>query len=148
LSALAGQQEITPNDADGSGYGTVVVRMHNLGKAAQIEDVYKIKGGTYRYYMIAHTVSSTQMNWTLHEVPQGKTAHKVAEGSWTGCEKYDHPTDRQADAMFTTCLKAHAADTTKKGNGKRFDDPTDPAWMTCSDGCCTAGNPELQAKKP
>jgi hypothetical protein len=141
LSAIEGQQEIAPVDADGNGYGTVVVRMQNLGSATQVEDVYKIKGGTFRYYMIAHTASPTSMTWTLHEVPQGKQARKVAHGSWTGCPKYDHASTRPAEAMFTTCQKAHAIGDTAKGSGKNFDDPIDPTWMTCSDGCCTAGNP-------
>jgi hypothetical protein len=150
LSAIDGQQEISPDDAEGNGFGTVVVRMQNLaGTDKEVENMYALKGGAFKYYMIAHKASATTMSWTLHEVPNGGTATEISHGTWTACDKYDHDSARLADAMFATCAKAHVTgDTAKKNGKKKFDDPTDPAWMTCVDGCCTAGNPELQAKKP
>ena len=130
----------TPGPATVDANGTIVARLRNLGAPGNLdrgsESLYKMdfENGpdAKRYYIIARPVSGGGWNWSVRVAVKGGTTVPPAatdSGSWHVCpETSPHPPGRSA---FFQC------DTTA-GGGLAYD-PRDPGWLSCSSGCCTAG---------
>lgn len=138
IAVYDGQQGVGPANANGNnGYGTIVMKMTNTGPAsAPTEFMFGLKPGNYVYYMVAYT-QGTGMRWELYEVrtddPNAKPT-SIKTGDFAACP--GHTQRPSAKGEFSTCDKApHTTNTPAALSGAE----SDPAWMTCSAGCCTAG---------
>lgn len=135
MSAIAGQERV---DSTNLGqYGTIVARMVLDSGPAAGEKKYKLKPNN-TYYIIALPGAGGTWSWTLRGVkknPNQQPSDSIASGTWVLC---DHPTPNTAAAMFRTCDDTLATSGPKAGQLLTYS-PISPGWMTCSDGCCTAG---------
>lgn len=155
LDAVDGQRDIIGYDADGNGFGTLVIRAQNEASSKSNEEAkYGLKGGGTWYFFVAHKVDSLAMSWTLHQWEPGNNPRKVSQGSFTECEHEEPESPTVATALFRKCTdpyvpvgatKATKATATK---GAPAIDADSPGWMTCSDGCCTAGDPMMITPPP
>lgn len=132
-------REQVPGPANISANGTVVARLMNLGRQEGGQDegaesIYGIeRDGAARFYLIA-LKTQDGWSWTVRKALPGGTGapEELRAGNWIAC-RHDpnNPTHPKGRSEFARCPG-------QGGAGALFP-PTDPAWIECSDGCCTAG---------
>lgn len=130
-----GNQSPGPNNI--SANGTIVARLMNLGRQGGGEDdgpenIYRTeRDGSARFYIIALPVDGG-WRWTVRKAVRGdgNAPVETASGNWVTC-RHDpnNPTHPKGRSEFARC----------SGGAGGYFPPNDPAWITCSDGCCTAG---------
>jgi len=149
---IAGAASISPN-------GTIVARLVNLGRPAGGNDEGSenrygtARDGSAAFYIVALR-DGNGWRWTVREAIRGGTGapRETASGSWVTC-KHDasapgHPKGR---SEFASCSTGTGDDAGASSNGPHAGvdhqssalrvmyNPRDPGWLSCSDGCCTAG---------
>ena len=116
--------------------GVIAARLQNRG--ALDEARYHLKpGGQYDYYLIVYAGDSAG-TWRLEQLEHttaGYSLSEIGRGTFKGC---DHPFLPGARADFKSC--ATAAGSGQMRLVPQGSDPTltDPIWIACSSGCCTA----------
>lgn len=127
--------------------GTPVAKVVNLGTVET--EMYGFKPNVDTYFIVDNQNGGT---WHLLEVTQaGYNDRPDESGPFAGC---NHPPSSVSDADFKTCAKA-AADARLKGNSGKIKfasltsglpflslmqpNDEDPAWTSCTEGCCTMG---------
>jgi hypothetical protein len=159
--ACMGRIDAVRNQTPGAGYispnGTIVARLVNLGRAqggaddgAEARYGMQKDGGARRYYLIALR-NGDGWSWTVREAtPNGSTPPiETASGTWVTCSHNPnmagHPKGR---SEFASCGAAGGDDDALQTGGPSLPHtdgsshlfpPRDPGWLTCTDGCCTAG---------
>ena len=137
ITVYDGQQGVGPANANGNNYGTIVMKMTNTGPAsAPTEFMFGLEAGNFEYYMVAKKKSS-DMSWELYRVPTDDPNAEptlTKSGDFAACP--GHTQRPSAKGEFSTCDKAPHTNNTP---GALRGGESDPAWMTCSAGCCTAG---------
>ena len=123
-----------------SANGTIVARLMNLGRQNSGEDdgpesIYGTeRDGSARFYIVALPVDGG-WRWTVRKAVRndGGAPAETRSGNWITC-RHDpnNPTHPKGRSEFARCPGPQG------GAGGRFP-PNDPAWVECSDGCCTAG---------
>lgn len=148
FDAVAGQ---VPGPGTVTANGTIVARIVNAGGGLFSgnrgeEQRYKatLRGGNRRYYVIARSDGSGGWSWSVREAIRNGTslARETARGTWTTCaldsSNPDHP---RSKSQFAKC--PHGADNDDaNGSGEALRmiySRVDPGWLTCTEGCCTAG---------
>jgi len=135
-----GVRDQVPGPANISDNGTIVARLVNLGRAGSGEDegdeaVYHTarENGQVDFYIVA-VKSRSGWSWSIRRAVRGETTPpaELASGNWISC-RHDpnNPNHPRGKSEFARCPN-------QGGAGALFP-PNDPAWITCSDGCCTAG---------
>lgn len=134
-----GQKTVGPANVDGKGHGTIVMMMRNAGPSTDpTESRYGLRAGAYEYYMLSKAAGA-DMTWELYEVDlsqQDSTPRLHKSGTWHQCGD-DHTAPTDAEGKFQKCPPPSSADSAAMAAAMLYD-PRDPAWMTCSSGCCTA----------
>jgi hypothetical protein len=127
----------TPGPTNISANGTIVARLMNLGRQGSGDDdgpenIYRTeRDGSARFYIIALPVDGA-WRWTVRKAVRGdgNAPVETASGNWVTCSHNpNNPSHPKGRSEFARC---------SGGAGGLFP-PDDPAWITCSDGCCTAG---------
>jgi hypothetical protein len=155
LGRIDAVREQTPGPSSISVNGTIVARLVNLGGGQGNEgpeNRYQTARGQQDFYLIA-LKTSTGWSWTVREAVrnEGVAPRETASGDWTVC-RHDpsiagHPKGR---SEFASCSgSAGASENLMRASGPRIVsgdatspfvyNPRDPGWLSCSDGCCTAG---------
>ncbi|MEX2177080.1 MAG: hypothetical protein WD801_00120 [Gemmatimonadaceae bacterium] len=149
-----GAGTISPN-------GTIVARLVNLGRPSGGDDDgpenrYGMgRGGNAEFYIIALRDGESGWRWTVREAIRNNAGapRETASGSWVTCAHTPstpgHPKGR---SEFASCSTQAGDDAEASASGPRAPadhshssavpttyNPRDPAWLTCTDGCCTAG---------
>jgi hypothetical protein len=123
-----------------SANGTIVARLVNLGRQDGGEDdgaenIYRTeREGSARFYLIALPVDGG-WRWSVRKAVAGDggPATETAAGNWVTCRHdRNNPAHPKGRSEFARCPGPQG------GAGGHFP-PNDPAWVECSDGCCTAG---------
>lgn len=123
-----------------SANGTIVARLVNLGRQGGGDDdgpenIYRTeRDGSARFYIIALAVDGG-WRWTVRKAVQndGNAPIETATGNWITCRHdRNNPAHPKGRSEFARCAGPQG------GAGGLFP-PNDPAWVECSDGCCTAG---------
>jgi hypothetical protein len=155
LGRIDAVREQTPGPSSISANGTIVARLVNLGGGQGNEgpeNRYQTARGQQDFYLIA-LKTSTGWSWTVREAVRNESTapRETASGSWTVC-RHDpsiasHPKGR---SQFASCSgNAGSGEELMRAAGPRAPrdyalsllpyNPGDPGWLSCSDGCCTAG---------
>lgn len=123
-----------------SANGTIVARLMNLGRQGSgdddgAENIYRTeRDGSARFYIIALPVDGG-WRWTVRKAVNGGASapEETAAGNWITCRHdRNNPGHPKGRSEFARCAGPQG------GAGGHFP-PNDPAWVECSDGCCTAG---------
>lgn len=130
----------TPGPLNISANGTIVARLMNLGRQGSgendgPENIYRTdRDDAARFYIVALPVDGG-WRWSVRKAVRGdgNAPVETAQGNWITC-RHDasNPAHPKGRSEFARCAG-------QGGAGGLFP-PNDPAWITCSDGCCTAGN--------
>jgi hypothetical protein len=155
LGRIDAVRDQIPGPSSISANGTIVARLVNLGGGQGNEgpeNRYQTARGQQDFYLIA-LKTSTGWSWTVREAVrnEGIAPRETASGAWTVC-RHDpsiqgHPKGR---SEFASCSGSAGADEDlTRASGPRIAgdsavsllayNPRDPGWLSCSDGCCTAG---------
>lgn len=95
--------------------------------------MYRVRPGPYIYALFILKGSATQGRYQIREVNTSTKQHTAhASGDWIRC---GHAKKPAAEAYFRACNPPHALE-----GGQAAMDHEDPAWFTCTAGCCTAGS--------
>jgi hypothetical protein len=130
---VAGPGNISPN-------GTIVARLMNLGRQGSGDDdgpenIYRTeRDGSARFYIVAVPVDGG-WRWSVRKAVRndGNAPVETAAGNWVTCRHdRNNPAHPKGRSEFARCPGPQG------GAGGLFP-PNDPAWVECSDGCCTAG---------
>lgn len=144
----------TPGPGNISANGTIVARLVNLGRDGRDdgpENRYGTRPGQQEFYIIA-LKNGDGWSWTVREANRGSAdaPRETASGAWTSC-RHDpanaaHPKGR---SQFASCGAAAGDEELLRASGPRLArdyatslvpyNPLDPGWLSCTDGCCTAG---------
>lgn len=143
ISAVAGEQTFDPSNPPTA--PQAVARVVNRGGVET--EMYGFKPNADEYFVVAND-GTGQPVWSIVNIP--RAAHGVAtvrKGyKVKGC---GHPRATNADAAFQTCkgkthsfkpasltqLAARGTDWIVAGILRLYEE--DPAWVACTDGCCT-----------
>jgi len=158
LGRIDAVRDQTPGASSISANGTIVARLVNLGGSRGDEgpeNRYQTGRGQQVFYLIA-LKQGNGWSWTVREAARAvrTPSRETAFGAWTVCRhdpaNENHPKGR---SRFASCAAS-------AGSGSAGDDLTraagphhprehavsllalnreDPGWLSCSDGCCTAG---------
>lgn len=132
-----GVRDQVPGAGNISANGTVVARLVNLGRPGDGQDegaeaVYRTERQEQAAYYIVALRSANGWTWTVRKAVRGQSGptEEMSSGNWVSC-RHDpnNPTHPRGKSEFARCPG--------QGAGALFP-PNDPAWITCSDGCCTA----------
>lgn len=130
LGRIDAVRDQTPGAGSISGYGTIVARLVNLGGNRGNEgpeNRYQTGRGQQVFYLMA-LKQANGWSWTVREAARGArtTPRETASGAWTVC-RHDPATENhpKGRSRFASCAASAGAG--------------DPGWLSCSDGCCTAG---------
>lgn len=146
-----------PGPGSISANGTIVARLVNLGGRdgnEGPESRYQTARGQSEFYLVA-LKAGAGWTWTVREaVRNGETQpRETASGSWTVC-RHDpaNPGHPKGRSQFASCSGSAGTDDGQgllRSAGPRSPrdyalslapyNPGDPGWLSCSDGCCTAG---------
>jgi hypothetical protein len=155
LGRIDAVREQTPGPGSISANGTIVARLVNLGGRdgnEGPESRYQTARGRQEFYLIA-LKTANGWSWTVREAARnGSDApRETASGTWTVC-RHDpaNPGHPKGRSQFASCTgNAGASDELMRSAGPRIPgdfavsllpyNPGDPGWLSCSDGCCTAG---------
>lgn len=97
--------------------------------------MYRVRPGPYIYALFILTGSATQGRYQVREVNTSTGQHTAhAAGDWIRC---NHTRQTTASAYFRDCNPPHAP-----SDDQAAVTHEDPAWFTCTSGCCTAGSLE------
>jgi len=123
-------------------HGTLVMRLRNTRPGGGREARYDLLPGAHVYYVIASKAQDGSLTWTMQElILSGPNPQKgrTMPGAWRECGE-DHTPPANQLPQFWACPGIISATAAGRPSGRVGDPLTDPAWMTCSDGCCTAGD--------
>lgn len=144
-----------PGPALISANGTIVARLVNLGRDG-VDDGPEARYGTApgqnEFYVIA-LKDGDGWTWTVREAVRngGGAARETASGTWTTC-RHDpnNPSHPKGRSQFASCNAGAGEEDLARVAGPRLPrdhavslrmfNPLDPGWLSCSDGCCTAGS--------
>jgi hypothetical protein len=143
-----------PGPASISANGTIVARLVNLGRDGVddgTENRYGTAAGQRDFYIIA-LKNGDSWSWSVREAIRAGTAppRETASGTWTVC-RHDptNPGHPKGRSQFASCSGAAGDEELMRSAGPRIPrdfataivayNPLDPGWLSCSDGCCTAG---------
>ena len=138
--AIDAIKNFTPGPDSVHANGTIVARLRNFGASNQdvgVEGRYKMafadttNPNATKYYMVARPDTAGGWKWSVRVAVKGGTTSPpdtTRTGTWIVCDSNStHPT---GVSEFFKC---------NAGPGAVTYDPTDPGWLRCSSGCCTAG---------
>ncbi len=157
LGRIDAVREQTPGPSSISANGTIVARLVNLGGGQGNEgpeDRYQTARGQSEFYIVALKTASG-WSWTVREATRNgsEAPRETASGAWIVC-RHDpsvpsHPKGRSQFASCTGNAGAGTGEELTRAAGPRLPrdyavsflsyGPRDPGWLSCSDGCCTAG---------
>lgn len=156
LGRIDAVRDQTPGPGSISVNGTIVARLVNLGGRdgnEGPESRYQTARGQQEFYLIAMKTAGG-WSWTVREAIRNgfEAPRETASGRWTVC-RHDptdptHPKGRSRFASCTGSSGASGSDDLARAAGPRLPrdyaaalayNPGDPGWLSCSDGCCTAG---------
>ena len=133
-----GVRDQVPGPANISANGTIVARLVNLGRPGDGQDegaeaVYRTERSEQSAFYIVAVRSGSGWSWTVRRAVRGQAGapDEMSSGTWVSC-RHDpnNPNHPRGKSEFARCPG-------QGGAGTLFP-PDDPAWITCSDGCCTA----------
>lgn len=94
--------------------------------------MYRVRPGPYIYAVFILKGNATGGRYQVRELDTATKLHTAhAAGDWIRC---NHAKQTTAKAYFRACEPPHAP-----ASGKAALTHEDPAWFTCTAGCCTAG---------
>ena len=146
----------TPGPATISANGTIVARLVNLGRGdggadEGPEERYRTARGQHDFYLIA-LKTPTGWAWTVRVAVRNGVGAPVetAAGNWVACQHDpNNPNHPKGRSQFASCSGTTRDDDLVRAAGPRApreytiaqqpNNPLDPGWLTCTDGCCTAG---------
>lgn len=116
----------------------LVGKLRHIGGAggAGESKMYRIRPGPYMYALFIMKGDDTSGVYQIRELDISTKQHTAhASGVWIRCNHDSQPAS--AAAEFRACVAPHAP-----AGGKAAVTHEDPAWFTCTAGCCTAGSLE------
>lgn len=123
-------------DAIAGDTAILVGKLSHVGGAGGVGEsrMYRVRPGRYVYALFIMTGDDTSGVYQIRELDTSNKQHTVhASGVWLRC---DHPRSAtSAEAEFRACKPPHLPDSLNAAL-----DHEDPAWFTCTAGCCTAGS--------
>lgn len=97
--------------------------------------MYRVRPGPYIYALFILRGNATGGRYQVRELNTATRQHTAhASGDWIRC---NHTRQTTAKARFRSCEPPHAL-----AGGQAAITHEDPAWFTCTAGCCTAGSLE------
>lgn len=129
--------------------GTIVARLENIGNAAGANNGLEKKYGLPRaakntvYLMIAFAEPNDEWRWEIYsavkDAPAGSRPIRISGGRMINCNHPPGPVRERG--RFRTCDSLRVAGTTTgtTTGGPLFPPDEEPGWLSCSAGCCTAG---------
>jgi hypothetical protein len=155
LGRIDAVREQTPGPGSISANGTIVARLANLGGNQGNEgpeNRYQTARGQQEFYLIALR-QGDGWSWSVREATRNgpDAPRETASGAWTVC-RHDpsNPNHPKGRSQFASCTaNAGTGEELTRAAGPRMPrdyalsllaySPNDPGWLSCSDGCCTAG---------
>lgn len=112
--------------------GDTAILVGKLGHVSGEESrMYRVRPGPYVYALFILRGSGGQGRYQVRELNTATKQHTAhAAGDWIRC---NHPKKTSAEARFRACDQPHAPAAAQAVTHE------DPAWFTCTAGCCTAG---------
>lgn len=138
VAAVVGQDSLSAGTTPQ--FGVVYIRATNKGDAEEAR--YSLKPGKHlEFYVVVLPDAGGAMKYRLEQVDTraGSRQHiSIGTGPFVSC---GHPWVAGAKADFKTCANSAVAhDSVVKFGLLLQGGDEDPMWVSCSTGCCTAGN--------
>jgi hypothetical protein len=135
IDAVGGQDSISATNLPKN--GVVSVRALNRGEFTEARYGFKTNKAL-EYYMITLPGDEKAGRWQIAELDTTAGARKITltgNGTFTPCNHPFRPKPVNR-ANFYTCQDSHTSDSVQKTGLLLFAAPTDPAWISCAQGCC------------
>lgn len=111
----------------------LIGKLDHVGGAGESR-MYGVRPGPYVYAVFILRGDSASGRYQIRELNTSTKQHTShASGVWNRCNHDDEGT--AASARFRSCEAPHAASAAEAAVTHE-----DPAWFTCTAGCCTAGS--------
>lgn len=124
----------TVGDGDAADTAILVGKLRHVG--GEESRMYRLRPGPYIYALFILQGTATGGRYQVRELNIATKQHAArADGDWIRC---NHNLQATSSAYFRPCEAPHPPE-----DGTAAVTHEDPAWFTCTAGCCTAGATEL-----